>query len=186
MFQLLMTINPAIMAQIVDTLNKEIEPLLKADVSNYAKGRMRVWLEAEAPLSATRPWVAGVHHERLWDYLTRITAPFGFTPDLALVSKGGSITEHRDASYAQYRSLGLNLGVATFHYRQVYPGMAWSKDQNQNATEEVYSLTGGELFEFNCKNPHAVSHVDAERWSINMWEVSNKEIARFNAFKEAK
>lgn len=178
-FRVVQVISQANQDLIREHLDTVVQSLLQPDVSNYAKGRMRVWLQHEAPLSAAQPWRPGLRDDRLWNYLVRAFSTHGFTPEVGLASKGGAITRHRDAAYADYRGFGLNLGVTKFHYELCYPQFRWSKDAPSEAEPEVHQLTGGEIFEFNVKNPHWVSDVAPDRWGINCWRISAKERGRF-------
>ena len=185
MFRIVQMISPEIVKSITDYLDEVIAQLLTKDVSNYAPGRTRAWLQYEAPLSQSRPWLHGVRDERVWSYVTRTCARHGFTPDLGLVSKGGNISSHRDAFYANFMAMGINLGECTWEYRPCYPEYRWTPQQDENAPVESYNLTGGEVFLFNCKNPHAVINASEDRWAINLWTVSKKGMSGFNEIKEA-
>ncbi len=178
MFKIISAIpNPEVFAA---HLNQVVAPQLKQDVSNYANKRMRTWMPFEAPLSANRPWTPGIMDDKVWTYISGVGAKHGMKVDVALFSKGGGITRHRDASYADYRSIGINLGACTFYYELCYPEFRWTGNAPASAPVERYELTGGEVFEFNCKNPHWVEDVSPDRWGINMWHVSSKERARFD------
>jgi hypothetical protein len=177
-------ISPEVMSTIIDYLDEVIYPLLTKDISSYAPGRNRAWLEYEAPLSLSQPWQRGIHDDRIWSYVMRIATKHDFTPDIGLVSKGGTISQHRDAPYANFMAMGINLGECTWEYQECYPGYKWTPDQNMNAPTEIHNLIGGEVFFFNCKNPHAVTQASANRWAINLWSVSKKGIDGFNTIKE--
>ena len=143
----------------------EANTVLRADVSSYAKGRMRAWFPVEAPLSAKQKFKPGVALPRLSAHLRRITEPLGFVADVGLVSKGGSIEPHRDTTFGRSRAFGMNLGRCTW----VYDG-------------EEYDLEGGEVYEFNCKLLHSVQNVSSERWGVNVWEISDKTRPAFDKF----
>jgi len=183
MFRIVQMISPEIHRSITDYLNEVINPLLTKDVSSYAPGRNRAWLEYEAPLSMSQGWKTGIHDDRIWSYVMRICGRHGFTPDIGLVSKGGTISSHRDASYANFMAMGINLGECTWEYRQCYPEYKWTAQQDENAPTEVYNLTGGEVFFFNCKNPHAVTAASEDRWALNLWTISKKNLSDFEKFK---
>lgn len=185
MFRIVQTISQEIINTIIGYLNEVIEPQLGTDVSSYAPGRMRSWLEYEAPLSQSQPWQLALHDDRIWSYVTRVCARHGFSPDIGLISKGGVISSHRDASYANFMAMGINLGECTWEYRQCYPEYKWTPQQNESAPVETYHLTGGEVFFFNCKNPHAVTQASPDRWAINLWTVSKKGMDGFTSIKEA-
>lgn len=177
-------ITTEVQETILGHLNEHIAPHLYADVSNYAKGRMRCWLPYEAPLSKTGLWKYGQfgeHADKVWDYIQRVV-PADFKPDTALLSKGGAIQRHRDATYADYRAIGINLGEVTWCYETCYPEYRWSKDAPASAPVQKIAMTGGEIFEFNCKNPHWVEDVSPERWGINVWHVNPKVREDFENF----
>ena len=185
MFRIVQMISPEVLNSINDYLNEVIEPQLTKDVSSYADSRMRAWLQYEAPLSISQPWKPAIKDDRIWSYVTKIGAKNGFTPDIGLISKAGVIREHRDAFYCNFLSMGINLGECTWTYRNCYPEYKWTANQNDDAPQEIYHLTGGEVFLFNAKNPHSVSRASEERWAINLWTVSKKGMSGFNEIKEA-
>jgi len=184
MFKIVQMISQETIKTITNHLDEVIEPTLTPDVSRYAVGRMRSWLQYAAPLGSYA-WQPGVRDPRLWSYLTRVSARHGFTPDLGLVSKGGHILPHRDAGYSNAMAMGINLGECTWEYQRCHPGFRWIRNQDESAPTETYHLTGGEVFFFNCKNPHSVKHASADRWAINLWTVSKKGMSGFTAVKEA-
>ena len=165
-------IEPALMEQVIDYLETNIEPILGVDVSTYAPGRRRLWLEHEAPLSLFRPWLKGHKDERIWNWVTAVLHPYKFTPMFALVSKGGVIHKHRDAPSLNYRSFAINLGKVTWCYAP-------------NEEEPLrYNMTGGEVFSFNSKIPHWTEEVSEDRWAFNFWTVSNKDADRYYLYKQ--
>ena len=154
---------------------------LTRDVSNYAKDRKRSWLRYEAPLAEHRPWLLGNQNPILWNAILEICSQISFVPELGLASLGGEISPHRDASYADYRAIGINLGRTTFGYKHAYPEFRWVPDSQQISPPiiSLTEMTGGEVFEFNCKNQHWTSNVASDRWSINLWRISTKMRPRF-------
>lgn len=170
---------------LVEYLNNNYADNLGTDVSNYAKGRRRSWLQYEGPLSDERSFEPGIQDERIWNYVTKLCSKFDWEPELGLISRGGKITRHRDAAYADFRSIGINLGKVTWCYERIYPMYAWvPSEQTLNPTEiSKIEMTGGEVFEFNCKNPHWTENVDPDRWGINLWRVSRKKRSEFETFK---
>ena len=166
-------LNPETINHIVGLLEKDVVPNLQADVSNYAKGRMRVWLPYEAPLDSpqlfNRPFVPGLLHDELWQFIVDLCAKHGFTAQVALASKGGSIKPHRDTTYAAEWSFAINLGECD-----------WSISSSRDLAKPDYSmhLKGGEVFKFNCKHVHSVSNVAPNRWAINVWAIASTNAAR--------
>jgi hypothetical protein len=157
---------------------------LTGDVSHYARGRQRSWLRHEAPLSDARPWLPANQNDELWNKVLEICKQISFVPELGLASLGGEINPHRDASYADWRAIGINLGVTTFGYELSYPEFRWAPPNELVSPPQVSltQLVGGEVFEFNCKNRHWTSNVAPDRWSINLWRVSAKQRPKYNEF----
>ena len=181
-----------ILTQISETKIKNLVRLLSerlklsTDVSNYAPGRKRSWLQYEAPLGTTMPWRKANQDGELWSEILEIGKEIGFIPELGLASIGGTISPHRDAAYADYKAIGINLGSTTFGYEKAYPEYRWvPQAQLVNPTQvSETDLVGGEVYEFNCKNLHWTSNVSPTRWAINLWQVSNKQRSQYETFKE--
>jgi hypothetical protein len=176
--EIITTISPEIVEQIrthLTTLMHHLTP----DVSNYAKGRQRFWLEHEWRLRE-RDFVPAVHDERLWDYLKRIWPE----AELGLAAYGHiGIKPHRDDSYADYPAVTINLGeVEGWMYNQQYQGLEWGPQGPPNPI--TYKIKSGDVILFNCKNQHAPINPAEDRWSINLWHVSSKQRAQFNTYLE--
>lgn len=170
--------------RITDYLDNVIEPMLGRDVSSYAPGRARSWFPYEAPLSDSQSFKLGLDDNNLWSFSNEVCKLIGWEPELALVSKGGTINPHRDAAYADFKSVGINLGKVTWCYERIYPNFSWAPPASCINPSEITCLdmTGGEVFEFNCKNPHWTENVDPNRWAINLWRISKKKREEFNEF----
>lgn len=159
-------------ARCVAFLEEEVRPHLESDVSRYARGRQRVWMGVQPPLDTetnhSQPFTSGLACQTFWDMLTVIseetpwrTSRFAnWFPETALVSVGGNILPHRDATYADAWSLGINFGPCR-----------WSiaSDRESARPDFHMNLVGGEVFMFNAKHVHAVSEAAADRWAINAW-----------------
>ena len=183
--------------------------LLTPDHSQYANERLRCWVGAEAPLTDSRTFTAVPeqfgYESRLWVWLAKFCKfHMDFEPEVALLHVGGAdcsnpeetpmdghggecgIRRHRDAAYADYRAIGINLiGEATFGYQSFYPHQdRWTRqeDQNKNAPLEHVKMTPGTCVAFNCKNPH-FAQVGPHRWCINAWRISDKRRAEFEHFR---
>ncbi len=110
-------IDPDTVRTVVDHLERHVAPRLAPDVSNYAKGRQRAWLEVEAPLGPTQPWRPGLASHRLWPWLEAVWRRIDphTEPQVGLAIHGDTgISWHRDASYAHARAALVNLGPCTF------------------------------------------------------------------------
>ena len=179
--------------------------LLTRDVSNYAKGRMRAWIGLEAPLTDSQSFKAAPfkYGGTLWQWLHPYCIEhLDFEPEIALLHVGGAdcsdpekdpddgrggecgIQTHRDAGYADFRAVGINLiGEATFGYRDCYGTQdRWVKEQNDSAPTQLVHMRRGTAVVFNCKNPHFAS-VGPNRWCINAWRISRK---RRDEYREAR
>jgi hypothetical protein len=129
--------------------------ILTPDVSNYAKGRLRLWLFAEVDLrsGAVRE---GYYDERIWNFAQRVYPGC----DIGLLTFNGGIKYHRDHNYATPNTRGINLGSAIFGI----------KDPN----EVLYQLKDGDIYEFNCKKEHAVLSHSPDRFSLTFWKMRDK------------
>lgn len=154
--------------------------LLEPDVSNYARGRQRCWLETEAPLSMSRPWQDGHHDAWLW---TWIREHVWDKAELGLVAYGPvGISAHRDAWYAGWEAVTINLGeVEAWMYCPQYSDYCYGPQQD--AHEWMLHPRVGEVYRFNPKNPHAVINPANDRWSINLWTISTKARAAYEQFR---
>ena len=151
---------------LIDTLNREVKPALTPDVSSYARGRTRCWLEWEGPLSARQDYRPALVVPALWDRLTAIWKESGLKgrPDLGLALHGPvGIRPHRDASYARSTALSINLGKASW---------GWSPERHSNDAANLrwMDLKGGEVIVFDCKHRHAARSVAPDRWAIIVWQ----------------
>ena len=180
---------------------------LSTDVSNYAKGRSRAWIGCEAPLSDKynfRSCPFG-YESTLWLWLMDFSvSELGFYPECGLLHIGGAdcsdptdtpingpggecgIQEHRDAGYADYRAVGINLiGEATFGYIEEYPHIdQWTRDKNSSPKIQYVKMIPGTCVIFNCKNPH-FAEVGPNRICINAWRISDKRREDFILYKES-
>jgi hypothetical protein len=181
--------------KIIKYLDQNVHKLVP-DISNYAKGRLRAWIGLEAPLTDKQFFKLGQfsYNDFIWKWLNQFCIDnLQFVPEIALVHIGGAdcsdpdeqptegrggtcgIKEHRDAGYADFRAVGINIhGNATFGYRSVYPHQdRWSKVVGNDAKLEIIQMTTGTSVVFNCKNPH-FAQVGPNRWCINAWRIRDK------------
>jgi hypothetical protein len=101
-------------------LEAEIRKYLQKDVSNYAKGRLRTWLNIEPSLTSptTTKQGTGVSDK----IVNRLKDLICWDFDYALVTYSGDnkaigIAPHRDASYADYEARALHIsGECRFDY----------------------------------------------------------------------
>lgn len=178
---------------------------LTPDLSNYAKGRKRTWIGCEAPLTDKQSFKKVKHdyNSELWILLKDFSQKeLGFTPEIALLHMGGAdcsdpeenpidgrggecgIKSHRDAAYADYKAIGINLsGKAVFGYRDCYGSQdSWQGKQNMNAEMQTVPMSPGTSVIFNCKNPH-FGQAGPNRLCINAWRISKKRREEFEEFK---
>ena len=146
-------------------LDGQIRPALVPDVSAYASGRLRCWLRTEPPLSTSQHEKPGFKvQDGIWRRLEQlIDWPF----DFCLVTYSGAmatgIEPHRDASYADYEAVGLNV-TGSFGQARDTHGYNPAKD----APTHVLELSPGNVIRFNCKNVHGAKP-SAHRWAMNFW-----------------
>ena len=167
-----------------------IKSSLRADPSNYAKGRLSVWLGIEWSLLQktfvdSRFYDYKIHQicERVYPNFQMALITYSGDPD---GEKPAGIGLHRDDSYAAFaaRTLSLNSNsheTTRWQYRQCYPGIGYCPDQDDQAEIQDLILPSGEIIEFNCKNPHA-AYPEFGRWSINCWKISGKMRDSYNQF----
>ena len=160
-------LSPETVAEIRAKLEENILPKLQADISGYARGRMRTWMPYFAPLDSKnnmgQPFMPGILDDEIWQWIVDLCAKHGFKADTCLISKGGNIKPHRDATYAAAWSFGINLGVCNWHI---------ASDRDSAKTDYTMNLTGGEVFKFNSKYTHAVTDASPDRWAINVWAIA--------------
>jgi len=172
------TISTKNKQKIIDHLDQNMLPLLEKLPYGAAQGRMQVWLNYQPDFKQDPEFYLAHTDERIWNYI-KLVSPKWFTPHLALITKGGPISRHRDASYADYPAMSINLGGVTWHYENCRPNYS-HQSTCDSAPAMSSTLTGGEVFMFNCKNPHWVTDVDPERWSINVWTIAPRHLQKFD------
>ena len=176
------TVEPAEMADIIAHLNRHKDQRLRPDVSNYAKGRQRYWLQYEWDLK-NRNLTTGIYDPKLWEFCKKWMPD----ADLGLAIYGPiGISPHRDDSYADWRGVAINLGeIGSWSYDCQYPEYQWSPNDKCNPPNtKNYKVPPGTVFEFNTKNPHGVNEPAENRWAINLWKVSNKFRADLDLVKK--
>jgi|GEM_PF-137780 len=173
----------------LDTLAARLETVkssLNADVSNYARGRLSTWVGVQWDLKDKRFVPAGFWDAQLWEFGQRVY-PGCQMLLLTYSGDGTGIGLHRDDSYARFEARTVSLETqnteSTWFMRQTYPGMVFSKEQNEAAGVHEFGLPSGSVITFNCKNQHAVEP-GAGRWSLNLWQVSDKHQAAYRTFIE--
>ena len=145
---------------------QSLKPKMELDVSNYAKGRRRLWLFHESNLRNTE-LTRGFFDKRLWDFCQRAYPGC----NIGLLTYGGegstgTIDWHRDHSYAQPIARTINLGEAIFGYDL----------KRESGDRKEFKLSDGEIIEFNCKHTHALLKiVSNERFSINLWRLNESK-----------
>lgn len=181
MEQYIRTITPKNQQALIDHLNETVLPHMIINPRGSAKGRRQIWVETATPIQSSGQFRVGLQNDRLVDYIERL-APEGFTPETILVTKGGLIRRHRDASTLSWKGMSINLGHVTWCYEPNYPDYCWSPVEHETVPPGRWNLTGGEVFMFNTKNAHWVENVDPERWGINVWMISDKARTEYQHF----
>jgi hypothetical protein len=167
-FDIVKRISAESQQSMIDYFTKKFDSLLEDDVSTYAKGRRRLWLEAEPTLVRNFTLTEAIQDERTWTWLLKNVWPGA---DLGLLSRGPvGIKMHRDATYAGWEAYGLNLGeTVTFGYQECYGSFKYGNQDDSAPITEVI-LEPGDVFRFNPKNPHGIlSEITDARWAINLW-----------------
>ena len=158
-------------------LEKTCRPSLKADVSKYAPGRLKVWLGTEPTLTSPTRLLQGLPVED--KLISRLQEIVEFQFDFALVTYSGDktalgIEPHRDAGFAGYEAYSLNVsGECLFRYWNGRESFGAISDTHgytaQDPPTHVVTLKEGDLAHFNCKNIHAATP-SQRRWNINFWK----------------
>ena len=163
--RLALTLDTGRRRALVELLETHVRPALTPDVSNYARGRVRCWLQREAPLSSRQGWKPGLRVPVLWDEIGRIWRQAGMPtaePHTALAIYGDiGIRPHRDATYAAPMALSVNLGQVRW---------GWTPDRGSNDDRDLawQDMSGGEVLVFDCKHRHAARPAP-DRWAIIAW-----------------
>ena len=158
-------VSPSVVRDMRGHLDAVIGPYLSRDVSNYAPGRTRAWLQWEGPLSQRQSYRPGLRNARLWDWLCECWRNAGYPglPDLGLALHGAiGIKPHRDASYANAQALTVNLGTADW---------GWHPERNGQDANGLHwqTIEPGDVLKFDCKHKHASRRLDPDRWAIVLW-----------------
>jgi hypothetical protein len=191
MLKIIKTLSPTVQRKLRNQLNR-YRHLLEPDVSSYAVGRQRFWLEHQPILGSY-----GKHYQRgaqlpgLWQYCQQLYAeamtqaglesPPSVVLGLAAYGPIG-IKKHRDDLYAACPAVSINLSTrpTRWGYTPSYPEY---QHLHPTAAEEViYTLPPGTVILFNSQNLHRVVEADPERWSVNLWSLEPKCQLYFNQY----
>jgi len=164
--------------EMIDTCRK-MYPHMNEDVSSYAKGRKRVWLGREWSLNERKFFSAPDSEtaNKILSWSQDVIKEFSdWQPEIGLLTWSGKsgigINPHRDDSYADYESWGINLiGECEFEYRLGYKGFTWTKEKETGI--KSVNLIPGSVWQFNCKNLHSAKP-SPKRLGLNLWRISSK------------
>ena len=155
---------------VAEHLDRHVAPHLAPDVSNYARGRQRAWLEIEAP---PRPHAALAARPRLRPALALAG------PGLAAVPPG----ERTRPGGWPYGATSASPGTATRPTRRATPSSSTSGRATFEIDAERDSANGrpldpvsldlrpGDVIAFDCKHQHRVLDADPARWSVVLWRL---------------
>jgi hypothetical protein len=167
---------PAHQRWLIEKLESHREALTP-DVSNYAKGRLRYWLQYQALLRRDGGYTNdAVRDEELWAFLQQIypEAQLG----LAIYGEVG-IGPHRDHTYADPHGVAINLGeVEGWSYQNRRTSLALYPEL-PDAPTTIFHPRVGAVWHFNTKNLHAVINPAPDRWAVFLWKISQRERAHF-------
>ena len=166
MNEIAIQLTPSVVADVRRHLENVVRPELTKDVSTYARGRTRAWLQYEAPLSKYRPYLPGLRDTKLWRWLSECWTGAGYAgvPEIGLALYGPiGITPHRDASYAHAHTLTVNLGTADWGWHPQRHGQ-----NNDGLRWQI--VPPGAVLKFDSKHKHASRNLDADRWAIVLWQ----------------
>lgn len=165
--------NPEKLARWLETT---IRPALTPDVSNYAKGRLRVWLGPEPFLSNPKKTKPGLQVGE--KFLARLEELIEWEFEFCLVTYSGDenpigIDPHRDAGFADFEARSVHVsGECRFDYWMGRESFGAGPNLKHYTAEDSPThsllLQPGQVTKFNCKNLHAASP-GVRRWNINFW-----------------
>lgn len=181
MEQYIKTISPENQKAMIDHLNETVLPHMIINPRGSAKGRRQIWIKTATPIQPSGKFHVGLEDDRLVNYINKL-APEGFIPETILVTKGGVIRRHRDASTLSWKGMSINLGQITWYYERNYQDYSWSPTDYESVPAGRWDLIGGEVFMFNTKNAHWVENAHPERWGINVWMISDKARTEYEEF----
>lgn len=178
MFGITRTLDRATVDKILNIVTKAE---LHEDVSSYARGRQRTWLNAHWDLkNKTFDREQCFINAELWSILKDVWPD----ADIGLLTYSGDanpigIKLHRDDSYADYESYGIQLsGTCEFLYMGGYRDFKWEMNPEPES-QRSFQLKPGDVFRFNCKNRHSAIPSQG-RYAINLWKVSKKFKAEYD------
>lgn len=152
-------------------LRSHFLPYLKPDVSSYAKGRLRIWLNGQPKLHERDMSSANLDTSEASKFRIYLTDLLGWKGDWYLLTYSGEdasgISLHRDATPLSYEAYGINLtGRCKFTYHEQRRG--YSSGPTGPTVVWNIDLLPGSVVHFNSKNPHAAIP-SAGRWGVNIW-----------------
>lgn len=136
------------------------------NLRDYAKGRLRVWLNVEPSLTANAHVTQGLQIPA--GISLRLRDLIKWEYDFALVTYSGDseaigIKPHRDARFDYWsgrQSFGKSPNLIEY-------------DPRSDAPTDSLNLTAGDVVKFNCKNLHSATP-SKKRWNINFWRKASQ------------
>lgn len=166
-----------------DCLNQH-SSLLQPDVSQYAVGRQRFWLEHQPVLGSygkqyepavKLPWIWKLCRQIYQRSLEQVNLPSSSEAAFGLAAYGQiGIKSHRDDTYAACPAVSINLSTQPTLWGYVPSYSGYEHRLPKPADEVVHTLPPGAIILFNSKNLHRVVKGDAKRWSLNLWSLAPK------------
>ena len=141
---------------------RSLIPLMAPSHSSLTGRRLELWIFNQVNLGSGKV-SPGFCDDRLYAFTQRIYPGC----NIGLLTyhgseRGGSsglIRSHRDHTYAMPQALSINLGIADFEINGV-----------------THRLGDGDIWEFNCKEPHAIPAIHtAERFSLVLWQLNKRK-----------
>lgn len=147
---------------------------LTSDVSSYARGRQRIWLNMNWDLKKRKFDRDNdcFRDDRLWSMILNVWPE----AEIGLLTYSGDkdpkgIFLHRDDSYADNESWGIQLtGTCKFVYMDKVDK---SDPNNSEEIRQELDLNPGDVFRFDCKCRHSAVP-STGRYAINLWKISKK------------
>ena len=141
---------------------RSLIPVMAPSYSSLTTRRLEIWIFNQVNLGSGKVSPA-LTDDRLYSLTQRIYPG----SNIGLLTyhgneRGGSsglIRSHKDHAFSMPQAISINLGIADFEFSGV-----------------AHRLNDGDIWEFNCKESHAVPKIyTAERFSLVLWTLNKRK-----------
>jgi hypothetical protein len=156
--------------EVASYLHDRRSQLATPETAKCASGRHNFWLQAEPIYYGSTPYKRAIADDRLWTWIQKIWSD----AQVAQVFYANrNIDWHRDASYAKPLARIISLGNSVFEIESHTGEFSTAIEQRGQTIEfrfDRFTLSGGDVLEFNCKNLHRAASADIDRIGIGLWQ----------------